>query len=263
MPAGLVAFLICAVAQQMALSAAAAEAAATPLKYEEPKRLTGNIYAKGSTNLLFRFKRSATRSSSKLSVLREYTYPDGKAAARERATYYGDNLAAYDLEELQVGAAGRAIIQREPGDPPKGTIRFEYSKDAASGASPKASTEDLRKDTLVSDMVAEFLVSHWAQLARGEKVRCRYVVVPRRETVGFTFIMGADTTYKGRRAVIIRMEATSPIIARLVDPLIFTVEKEAPHHVLQIIGRVTPKLRVGNSWEDLDALTVFDWADGK
>jgi hypothetical protein len=29
--------------------------------------------------------------------------------------------------------------------------------------------------------------------------------------------------------------------------------------VLQYVGRTTPKLKEGNKWKELDALTVFDW----
>ena len=244
------------------VSADSTNANTRPLKYEAPALLTGTIYAKDSRKVLFKFRRTATRSGSKLSVVREHTYPDGKPAARERIMYEGDNLISYALDELQIGAAGNAVIRREAANPSKGTLLFEYAKDVASGTKPKTSSEALRSETLVSDTVATFLVSHWAELSRGEKVKCRYVVVPRRETVGFTFIKGSETTCQGRKAVIIRMEATSPIIAALVDPLYFTVEKEGQHRVFQIVGRVTPKIKVGDSWEDLDAQLVFDWPGG-
>jgi hypothetical protein len=230
-------------------------------KYEAPTLLTGTIYPKDASQrmALFKFKRTATRSGSKLSVVREYAYPDGKPAAREHAVYQGDDLVSYTLEELQIGARGSANLQHEPGNPLKGTVVFEYAKEVSSGDKPKTSTETLRNDTLTSDMVAPFLASHWAELEGGQKVKCRYIVVPRRETVGFTFIKESETTYEGHKAAVIRMEATSPIIARLVDPLYFTIEKDNPHRVFQFKGRTTPKLRVGSAWEDLDATTVFDW----
>jgi hypothetical protein len=234
---------------------------AAPLKYEEPKLLVGTIYAKdsGRQQALFKFKRVATRSGSKVNVLREYTYPDGKPAARERMVYDGDNLVTYALDELQIGAAGNMKVQRDPGDPARSALLFEYTKDLASGGKPKTSTEALRNETLTGDMVAAFLVSHWGELLRGEKVKCRYVVVPRRETVGFTFSKESETPLQGRPVVIIRMEATSMIIARLVDPVFFTVEKDGQHRVLQYVGRVTPKTRDGNKWDDLDATFVFEW----
>jgi hypothetical protein len=252
----LFALLLIAYAGQVLTSAQSTNNGSPPLKYEAPALLTGTIYAQDSKNALFKFKRTATRSGSKISVVREFTYPDGRPAARERALYDGDNLVSFALEELQIGAAGSATFHRERGNPLKGTIEFEYAKDVSSGAKPKTSTEALRNDTLIADMVGPFLASHWAELASGQRVKCRYLVVPRRETVGFTFIKESETTYQGHKAVILRMEATSPIIARLVDPLHFTIEQAGPHRVFQFFGRMTPKIRVGNAWEDLDALMV-------
>ena len=52
------------------------------MKYEEPKYLVGAIYAPGSEHLLFKFKRVATRTGATLNVRRNFTYPDGKLAAR-------------------------------------------------------------------------------------------------------------------------------------------------------------------------------------
>ena len=238
-----------------------AQSSPRPLKYEEPTVLTATIYAKdaGPRKVLYRLKRTATRSGRKVSVVREFTYPDGKPAARERAVYEGDEMVSYALEELQIGAAGSATIQREAGNPAKSVLLFEYTKDLGAGGKAKTSTEVLRNDTLTSDMVAPFLATHWAELARAEKVRCRYIVVPQRETVGFTFVKDTETSYQGRKALVLRMEATSPIIARLVDPIYFTVESAAPHRVFQVVGRSTPKVKVGSAWEDLDALTLFDW----
>jgi hypothetical protein len=227
------------------------------LKYEEPKYLTGAIYAPDAKRLLFKFKPVASRSGSTLKVQREFTYPDGKPAARERVVYEGNRLVLYELHELQIGAAGSARIRRAADNPPGSTVEFEYTK--APGSRPKASAEAARDNTLIADMVAPFLVSHWDALLRGEKVKCRYIVVPRRETVGFTFVKDSESTWQGRDVVIVRMEATSPFVATLVDPLFFTMEKAPPHHTLQYVGRATPKVLAGGGWKDLDAVMAFDW----
>ena len=261
LPTRITAILIGGWASQTTSFGDATNTNGTPSKYEEPKLLMGTIYAKesGRRQVLFKFKRVATRSGSKVNVLREYTYPDGKPAARERVVYDGDDLVSYALDELQIGAAGTVKVRREPGNPARNALLFDYIKDLASGGKPKTSTEALRNDTLNGDMVAPFLLSHWGELSKGEKVKCRFVVVPRRETVGFTFEKESDTTLQGRGVVIIRMEATSLIIARLVDPVFFTVEKDGQHRVLQYVGRVTPKTKAGNKWDDLDATVVFEW----
>jgi hypothetical protein len=231
------------------------------LKYEAPKGLTGEIYAEGAgpKKLLFKFKRVATRSGTTLDVRRDYTYPDGKIAAREHVVYDGDNLALFELEDLQTGAVGRAKILRAPGNSGEGNIEFEYTEGPASKNKPEKRSEPLAQDTLINDMVAPFLLAHWDALMRGKKVRCRYIVIPRMETVGFTFSKAADSTWQGREAVIVKMAATSIFVGAMVEPLFFTMEKAAPHHVLQYKGRTTPRIQSGGKWKDLDALTVFDW----
>jgi len=219
--------------------------------------LTGAIYARDTRQLLFKFKRIADRSGSTLKVQRDFTYPDGKLAAQERVVYEGDALASFELHEAQIGASGSARIRRAPDNPAKGSIEFEYTAEAR--GHPKARTEPLRENTLIGDMVGPFLVSHLEALLRGEKVKCRYIVVPRRETVGFTFSKDSESMREGRRVLIVRMEASSRVLAALVDPLFFTMDEPSPHQILQYVGRTTPKIQVGNKWKDLDALTVFDW----
>src|ERR1039457_2176978 len=83
------AILIGAWSSQTAAFGDATNTKGTPLKYEEPKLLLATIYAKGDDRqkALYKFKRVATRSGARLNVLREYTYPDGKPAARERLVY--------------------------------------------------------------------------------------------------------------------------------------------------------------------------------
>jgi hypothetical protein len=229
------------------------------LKYEEPKSLNGAIYARGSDQqkLLFRFKRQATRSGFALRVVRDYTYPDGKPAAQEEVVYEGNNLVSFILRQFQIGAQGSAKIKHTTGSPAEGTIQFEYVKNPGSAA--KLRSEALRENTLVGDMVAPFLAEHWDALMRGEKVRSRYIAVPRMETVGFTFVKDAASDLQEAEAVSIRMEPTSRIIAAIVDPLYFSIEQAPPHRVLRYNGRTTPKLNVRGKWEDLDAITVFDW----
>lgn len=243
-----------------AFGADAPKAEGAPLKYEEPKHLTGAIYVTGSDRqkLLFKFERKATRSGSTLAVVRDYNYPDGKAAARERVVYEGDALASFELEEMQTGGKGSAKIRRVAGNPGKAVIDFEYSESGAASR-PKTRSEPLADNTLIGDMIGPFLGSHYDALSRGERVKFRYLVVPRRETVGFTFAKDSESTVQGRAVLLVKMAPTSPVISALVDPLFFRMEKAPPHHVLEYLGRTTPKLEVRGKWKDLDAVTVFDW----
>jgi hypothetical protein len=229
-----------------------------PLKYDEPKSLTGAIYERGTDRqkLLFRFKRMVTRSGLTRRVVRDYTYPDGKAAAEEEVVYEGTNLVSFVLREFQSGAVGSAKIRRSTTSG-EGSVQLDYIK--SPGSTTKSHTETLRESTLIADMVAPFLVDHWEALMRGEKVKCRFIAVERAETVGFTFVKEGGSDAKNAEVVSIKMEPTSRIIAAIVDPLYFRIEKAPPHRVLQYSGRTTPKINIRGKWEDLDAVTVFDW----
>jgi hypothetical protein len=191
--------------------------------------------------------------------MREYSYPDGRLAARERVVYNGNDLRLYELVELQTGGFGRATIKPAQDNPQKQALYFAYSKDSASRATPKQAVENLRADSLNNDIVGPFLIAHWNALMKGEEVNCRFIVVPRRETVGFRFVKESESQWQGKPIVILRMEPTSPVIRALISPLHFRIEKEGGHHVLEYSGRTTPKMKSGNKWEDLDAVTVFDW----
>jgi len=241
----------------LALSASAADVADTlPLKYEFPTSLTGTIYDATGTNVLFEFKRSATRAGTNLQVLCEYSVPGGKLAARETVTYHGDRLVAFTLDEIQTGATGSVKILHQPSKPASGKIEFNY---LVPGGKLGNATEALRPDTLISDMIGPFLTDHWTELMKGKEVKCRYLVVPRKETVGFTFSRHAETTWRGKPAVVVRMEASSWAVGLAVDPLFFTMEKDGQHRVLQYTGRTTPRIKSKAGWKDVDAVTVFDW----
>jgi hypothetical protein len=231
------------------------------LTYENPAVITGTIYSSGgpSERPLFKFKRTVKRTGSTLSVLREYSYPDGKLAARERVVYQDNALTLYELDELQTGAKGSAEIESERSKSGKTKIVFRYTKDVSTHAPSGTRGETLVPDTLVNDMVGPFLSEHWDQLVRGEKVGCRYAVLHRRETVGFTFKKESESQWHGKDVLVVKMEPTSVVISALVDPLHFIIEKAPPHHVLQYSGRTTPKQGSPGHWTDLDAVTVFDW----
>jgi hypothetical protein len=112
---------------------------------------------------------------------------------------------------------------------------------------------------MISDTLPGFLVDHWDELSRGAAPKFRFIVVPRQETIAFKVSRESATEFHGRKAVRIKMEPVSWIISKALDPLIFTVEADPPHRILQYWGRTTPRLRTGERWRDFDALTVFNW----
>lgn len=232
-----------------------------PSRYEQPKARTATVYEAGSNRkrILYKYRRTATQSGSLLKVVREFSYPDGKIAARETIEYENDNLVSYDLEELQINARGTAKVRLPSKSEPKGEISFAYITGTDPAAKTNANTEKLAPDTIVADMMAPFLATHWDELMKGKTVKCRYIAATRAETVSFDFAKTSESTQDGKPVAIIKMSPSSIIIAALVDPLYFVIEKDGEHRTLLYKGRTTPKIRVGNKWKDLDAETVFDW----
>ena len=229
-------------------------AAEPEIDYLEPKVLAGTIYSDSSLkHILFTFHRTATKSGSIVRVLREFNLPDGTIAARERVVYESGELKSFSLDEMQSGEKGSVVVQSTPGGEIK--LNFDYSQDGRK----KTGSEKLVPNILISDMVGPFVISHWDALENGATVKCRLVALSRAETVGFKFFKEAESTWHGKPVVIVKLEPSSIIIARLVAPLHFIVEKESPHHVLQYTGRTTPRILKNGKWEDLDATTVFDW----
>jgi hypothetical protein len=232
----------------------------SPSRYEQPKLRTATIYEAKSnqTNILYKFRRTVIRSGPTVKVEREFTDPDGKVAVRDRIEYEGNDLVSYEIEELQINARGTVRVKPASKNQAKGKVAFTYITSTSSTTRTNHNIESLAQNTLVGDMVGPFMAAHWNELIKGRTVKCRYIVPSRAETVGFEFKKHAESNRQGKPVVIIKMAPSSYLIAALVDPLFFTVEKDGDHRVLQYDGRTDPKLKVGGKWKDLDAVIVFD-----
>ena len=220
---------------------------------DEPLLLTGTIYetSSGTNKILFTFRRTAVRSHNMVQVVRDFLYPNGSLAARESIVFERGELLSFQLEEKQTGARGGSSVTKDA----KRKLLFDWTADGKS----KTDSEAFVADTLVGDMIPQFIIAHWKELARGDAVSFRFIASSRLETVGFKLVKESDVDWRGKPAVRLRMEPSSVIIRQLVDPLFFIVEKDGAHRVLEYVGRITPKQRDGTKWKDLDARTIYDW----
>ncbi len=198
----------------------AANSRTNAIDYEEPKLLIGTIFemAPDPKKVLFTSQRTATRSGSTVRVVCGYTYPDGSLAARETMVYEAGKLASFDLEELQTSEKGRVAVRPDPKNPEKEKLFFEYTTGQGSEARKKSNTEALENETLVDDMIPQFIVTHWDALLKGSPAKFRYIALSRAETVGFKLVKESETTWHGKPVVRIKMEPTSLIIAQVEGP---------------------------------------------
>lgn len=233
-------------------------AKSTSYDYAEPKLFTGTLYAIGSERktVLFTFRRTATRSNSVVRVERQFFGTNGALAAAEKVVYESNRLVSFQMQEFQERVSGAVQIEPDPESPGRQKLFIGFGRGLNP---PKGNAQKLPPDTLIDDTLYPFLLAHWDDLVRGNAVKFRFVSLEWERTFEFRFVKAAESLQNGQPVVQIRMEPTGMFVSRLVNPLIFTVEKDDPHRLLSYLGRTTPRLKKGRSWKYLDVETVFDW----
>ena len=224
-----------------------------------PARVTGTLYEIGSNRhtILYRFVRTARRSGSTVRVQRQFTTPDGTVAAAETVLYQSNRLVAYEMKEFQANLSGSVWIEPDPAKSGQPNILIGYGK---SLAPPRGDPQPLKPDTLIDDDLYPFMLVHWNELMRGEPVKFRFVSIEWKRTFNFQLVKTGEAVVDGHPCEQITMNPSGLLLAQVVNPLVFTVEKAAPHMLLSYIGRTTPRVKKGDDWKYLDAETVFDLA---
>ena len=232
---------------------------AEPFDYAQPKLLNGTVYETDSKhqNVLFLFERSAVRSGSTVRVERLFSLPDGSTAAVEHIVYESGQLVSCEIKDLQAGLRGAIQVGPDPKNPARQEMVISHGNETE--ARVKSNTQEMPKDTLIGDMVYPFTLSHWDELMAGATVKFRFVSLERETTYGFKLSKAAEMVVNGKLAVVIRMEPASFVVARFMNPIYITVEKDGTHRILEYVGRTTPRFKKKNIWKYLEADTVFDW----
>jgi hypothetical protein len=227
--------------------------------YAEPKRLTGTLYALDSNQklVLFTFRRTATRAGSRVRVERRFDLPDGSTGAVENIVYESDHLVSYEMKEVQAGLWGTIQIYPDPIQSGREELTIAHGRDTE--VRGKGTSSHLPKDTLIDDTLYPFILMHWNDLMQGTSVKFRFVALEWERTFGFKLSKAGESVRNGKAVVCMKMEPTSMIVARFMNPIYFTIEKDAPHRMLEYVGRTTPRFKKGKVWKYLDAETVFDW----
>ena len=226
--------------------------------YAEPKLFTGTLYKIGSDRkkVLYTFRRTATRSNSIVNVERQFLGTNGSVAAVETVVYESNRLVSVQMQEFQAQVSGAVRIEPDPPNPGRQKIFISYGHGLNP---PKGDAQNLPPDAVVDDTLYPFMMAHWDDLMRGNAVKFRFISFEWERTFAFCLVKTAESVQNGRTVEEIRMEPASLLVAPLIDPLVFTVEKNSPHRILSYLGRTTPRIKKGKSWKYLDAETVFDW----
>jgi hypothetical protein len=206
---------------------------------------------------LFNFQRSTRRSGSTVLVERRFDRPDGSTGAVENIVYKSGQLVSYEMKEFQAGLWGTIQIHPDPKNPDRQKIFINHGH--VNDSKAKGTGDDLPQNTVIDDTLYPLILAHWDELLRGAIVKFHFVSLEWEKAFAFKLTKAADSILDGKWVVRIKMEPSSPIVARFMNPIYFSIEKDGPHRMLEYVGRTTPRSKKGKSWKYLDAETVFDW----
>jgi hypothetical protein len=232
--------------------------ASGPVDFASPALLTGTLYAISSDRkeILFTFRRTATRSGPTVNVQRQFLATNGAVAAEEDVTYDSGRLVSFQMREFQAQVSGSIQILPDPRDPARQKLVISYGH----GLTPtNGDTQKLPFDLVIDDTLYPFMMAHWDGLMRGDAVKFHFVSLEHERTFEFRLMKTGESVQDGRTVEQIKMEPVSIIVSHLVDPLLFNVEKDGARRILSYTGRTTPRVKKGKAWKYLDAETVFDW----
>ena len=211
----------------------------------------GTLFEKGSQrkNILFYFKHEDESQKGTLKkITNTFTDAQGNKAVSELATFDElGNIKTMTIEQFQTSEQGSLEVK-------EGKLLFQWTKEGKT----KTAEEKLTSNLVVGPSTVPYLLKNWSTIEKGDTVEVRFAALDRRETVGFSFFKTEEKKVNGRDVVVVKMKATSFIIAAIVDPLYFTFDKETKK-LVELVGRTLPKRKVGNSWKDLDVEITYEY----
>ena len=187
------------------------------------------------------------------SVVTVYTDKEGKELIREENTFEGGKLLRSQYRQSQVNERGEVSFK-------DGKAQFTFTDYKGT----ENETEDVVPDMILGSMIGDHLITHWDDLLKGESVHVRYMAIERCETIGFKFFKEAERIVDGKTLVDFKMKPSSFIIAAIVDPIRITVTKDAPHYIVEVLGRTPirwPKVfppQGRKDWRAIDARIEMD-----
>ncbi len=218
----------------------------------ETKVTMGEVRDMATDKLLFNFKSETKFEGDNWTFTSTYTYPDGTPAVIESGEVKGNMVQSYKVDQKQTGEKAQILVK-------DGKILFSVTdKDGKT----KTDKEDMDPRLIVGPTLSKNLMlnANWEKLLKGDKVKFRFGVWHRKETVGFRFFKNRDYEENGKKLMNVVMNPTSWLIRQLVDDLTITYDVEKKR-MLRIKGRVAPKIKKGDEWKDLDAVTTYSYPD--
>lgn len=173
----------------------------------------------------------------------QFKSPTGELLIEERAVLKGNAVEKVVIDQNQMKV--KAVITFD------GKVA-KFSK--TEGDKTKTSDETVKGDFVASANFQRYVASKWSDLSAGKTVSFRYAVWDRMETVGFQLTKIKDEG----EVTVLKMKPSSFIIAALVNPIEFKFSADGAR-MLEMNGRLQPKLQDGSKWKDQDGIVVYKY----
>lgn len=203
---------------------------------------SGEIFELNSNKAkkLFTIENKTNEADGKFDLVTTYADLSGQTVFIEKTQGQEARFSKVEIDQKQMNA--QAVIEIKDG-------KILFSKTEA--GKTKAADEKLKADTVVSSTLTRYVKSKWSELMADKEVEFRIASWERMETVGFELKKMGTEKVNGQDVMVVRMKASSFIIAAIVSPITFRFAPDGSH-LVSMSGRVAPKQKKGDSWKDLD-----------
>jgi hypothetical protein len=236
--------LFCSLVLLFTFAAAGADAA----------NIRGKLFLPKEDKPSFFFENTREKSGKREFSRVKFTDKEGKLLVEEEFHYSAGALEKYSYKQHQVDEHGTIEIR-------DGKVHYNYSAQGKIDIDE----EPIPQDMILPDLIGPFLVKNWESLLKGESLKVHYLLLERQESIGFKFYKDNERILNGVEVVDFIMKATNIFVAQLAPKIRFTLEKAAPHRVIETYGRMpiriaeVPNPRRRKDYKAIDARMEWEY----
>jgi hypothetical protein len=220
----------------------------------QPQAVTAKTELKGAKfydlkkkSLLFTMVAGLASPSKDVNVFSSrYFDLEGGEILTEEAIFNKVALQKYVVHQRQLNEVHELEIT-------SGNMNFKVTKNGITTEKNRALPDNL----VVGPSFVPFLQQHWALIQSGKKLEAQLAVPERMDFYSFEFekVLSPEAV---ANTVTVRFRPSSTLVASVVRPLYFTLSADGTK-ILNIRGRLLPKLKKGSRWQDFDGEAMFTY----
>lgn len=221
-----------------------------PIKSKDLRFRGGNIYELNSDKkkLLFTMEADLKKPTQYTTIFSSaYFDTEKNEVMTEEASFDHLNLQKYVIYQKQLNEKYELEIL-------EGKMFFSVTKNGE----VEKKTRDLTANLLIGPSFVPFLQQRWVEIQAYKKVEAALAVVDHMDTFSFQFEKIRDEKLGSKNTVIVRMKPVNTLVSSLVRPVYFVVEPDGSR-IIELKGRMLPKRKVNDRWEDFEGEAVFTY----